>query len=317
MRICSYKVAIMKHMDWDDLRFFLAVANAGSLSAAARGLNVNTTTVLRRIANLEEALDARLFERLRSGYELTQDGTRLLETLEPVDLRLSSLHRDFKSASEDYRGIVRLSTSEMIGGNLLGPSIARLVEQMPDVGLDIVTEARMTSASFAPRVLSPLRDVDIALRLERPTQGDMLVRKLADIGYGLYAHEDYIARFGTVPAGGDLSGHQIIGFSEEERPLGPIWWLSRAERAGNVIMRSSSPMTRAGAVQTASGIAALPCFYAQNLPQVQPVAGPALLGTLELWMLTRSDLARLGHVRAVMDFLIAEVQAKSRVLAGA
>ena len=74
----------MKGLDWDDLRYFLAVAATGSLSAAARELNVNTTTVLRRIGNLEEALDARLFERLRSGYALTQDGTRLLQSLEPV-----------------------------------------------------------------------------------------------------------------------------------------------------------------------------------------------------------------------------------------
>ena len=79
----------MKDLDWDDLRFFLAVAAAGSLSAAARELNVNTTTVLRRIGNLEEALEARLFERLRSGYTLTQDGTRLLQSLGPVDSSLS------------------------------------------------------------------------------------------------------------------------------------------------------------------------------------------------------------------------------------
>ena len=303
-------------MDWDDLRFFLAVASAGSLSAAARALNVNTTTVLRRIANLEEALDARLFERLRSGYELTPDGTRLLETLGPVDQRLTSLSRDFKAGSENYRGVVRVSTSEMIGGSLLGPAIARFTAQMPDVALDVVTEARVTSASSAPRVMNGLRDVDIALRLERPTQGDMLVRKLADIGYGLYAHDDYLKNHAPVPASGDLAGHDIIGFSEEDRPFGPIWWLSRAERAGNVVMRSGSPMTRAGAVQAGSGIGALPCFYAQNLPNVQCLAGPELLGALELWLLTRSDLARLGHVRAVMDFLIAEVQVNARLLAG-
>jgi DNA-binding transcriptional LysR family regulator len=253
---------------------------------------------------------------LRSGYELTPDGTRLLETLGPVDQRLTSLHRDFKAGSENYRGVVRVSTSEMIGGSLLGPAVARFTAQMPDVALDVVTEARVTSASSAPRVMNGLRDVDIALRLERPTQGDMLVRKLADIGYGLYAHDDYVKSHGPVPTSGDLAGHNIIGFSEEDRPFGPIWWLSRAERAGNVVMRSGSPMTRAGAVQTGSGLAALPCFYAQNLPNVQCLAGPELLGALELWLLTRSDLARLGHVRAVMDFLIAEVQGNARLLAG-
>lgn len=305
----------MREMDWDDLRFFLAVASAGSLSAAARQLNVNTTTVLRRIASLEDVLDARLFERLRSGYELTRDGTRLLETLEPVDMNLSSLRRDFKAGSEDYRGEVRVSASELIGGMLIGPSIPRFSAQMPDIGLDIVTEAGLTQASAAPRVMNALRDVDIALRLERPTQGDMLVRKLCDIGYGLYAHKDYLKQHGKIGPDGDLSGHQIIGFSDNDRPLGPIWWLSRGERAGTVIMRSSSPLTRIGAVRAGVGVTALPCHYAQNFNDIELIAGPELLGTLELWLLTRSDLARLAHVRAVMDFLIAEVRDKSQLLA--
>jgi DNA-binding transcriptional LysR family regulator len=305
----------MTEMDWDDLRFFLAVASAGSLSAAARQLNVNTTTVLRRIASLEAVLDARLFERLRSGYELTRDGTRLLETLEPVDMNLSSLRRDFKAGSEDYRGEVRVSASEIIGGTIIGPSMPQFFAQMPDISLDVVVEAGLTHANAAPRVMNALRDVDIALRLERPTQGDMLVRKLCDIGYGLYAHNSYVKKHGKIGPDGDLTGHQIIGFSENDRPLGPIWWLSRGERAGHVTMRSSSPLTRAGAVRAGLGVAALPCHYASEIPQLQLLAGPELLGTLELWLLTRSDLARLGHVRAVMDFLIAEVRDKSRALA--
>ena len=152
--------------------------------------------------------------------------------------------------------------------------------------------------------------------LARPTQGDMLVRKLGDVAYGLYATPSYIQRFGTVPISGDLSGHQIVGFSPDDRPLGPVWWLSRAERNARVVMRSSNAAVRLGTVLADEALAALPCFEADQLAGVERVAGPELIGGLELWLLTRSDLAQLGHVRAVMDFLVAEIKARIGELSG-
>lgn len=306
----------MRDLDWDDLRFFLAVAAEGSLSAAARELNVNTTTVLRRIGNLEEVLDARLFERLRSGYTLTQDGTRLLQALEPVDTGMSSLQRDFQAGSGDVRGVVRLSASDMIAGRLIAPALGDFLSETPDIALDVITDPSLTGPGAAPRVMNVLRDVDIALRLARPTQGDMLVRKLCDVAYGIYASKAYLAENSAVSASGDLSGHKIIGFSEEERPLGPVWWLSRAEKSGHVMLRSSSVASRLAAAQADIGLAALPCFVAQEHTDLQPVLGPDLVGNLELWLLTRADLARLGHVRAVMDFLVAHIGGQTARLAG-
>ena len=306
----------MKKLDWDDLRFFLAVAAAGSLSAAARELGVNTTTVLRRIASLEEALQARLFERLRSGYALTQEGTRLMETLEPVDQRLTSLSRDFQAGATSLQGMVRLGASDIIASGFVAPSLGRFRAEKPDIALDVVTDPSLTGPGAAPRVLNALRDVDLALRLARPTQGDMLVRKLGDVAYGLYATQSYIERFGTVPISGDLSGHQIVGFSPDDRPLGPVWWLSRAERNARVIMRSSNAAVRLGTVMADEALAALPCFEADRLSGLERIAGPDLVGALELWLLTRSDLAQLGHVRAVMDFLVSEVKARTLELSG-
>ena len=316
LHMCRYSIAIMKKLDWDDLRFFLAVAAAGSLSAAARELGVNTTTVLRRIASLEEALQARLFERLRSGYALTQEGTRLMETLEPVDQRLTSLSRDFQAGATSLKGTVRLGASDIIASGFIAPALGRFRTEKPDIALDIVTDPSLTGPGAAPRVLNALRDVDLALRLARPTQGDMLVRKLGDVAYGLYATPSYIERFGTVPISGDLSGHQIVGFSPDDRPLGPVWWLSRAERSARVVMRSSNAAVRLGTVLADEALAALPCFEADRLAGIERVAGPELIGGLELWLLTRSDLAQLGHVRAVMDFLVAEVKARTGELSG-
>jgi len=308
--------ALVKSLDWDDLRFFLAVAAAGSLSAASRELEVNTTTVLRRIAALETALDSRLFERLRSGYSLTAEGARLLKTLEPVDQGLSSLARDFKAQAEAFRGQVRLGTSEAVAAGLIAPAMAGFAETYPDIALDIVTDPSLTGPGTAPRVMNALRDVDIALRLARPTQGDMLVRKLGDIAYGLYAAPAYLEARAPKMDEDDLSGHQIIGFSADDKPLGPVWYLSRAVRDEAVVMRSSSAASRAAAAQSGLGLTALPCFMADKTDGLVRLAGPERVGALELWLLTRAYLTRLTHVRAVMDFLIAEIQRHGAVLAG-
>jgi len=306
----------MKDLDWDDLRFFLAVAAAGSLSAAARELAVNTTTVLRRIGNLEAALEARLFERLRSGYTLTQDGTRLLQSLEPVDTSLSSLQRDFQADSGAYGGVVRLSASDVVAGGLIGPAVPNFLKTAPDITLDIITDPSLSGPGGAPRVMNVLRDVDIALRLARPTHGDMLARKLCDVAYGVYATPGYQANFGPINSAGDLTGHQVVAFSEEERPLGPVWWLSRAEKNAKVVMRASSVATRLNAILGGEAVAALPCFIAHQQTALVQLVGPELVGNLELWLLTRADLARLGHVRTVMDFLIQQVGEQTPALAG-
>ena len=315
LHFCGYKNP-MKHLDWDDLRFFLAVVAGGSLSAAARALSVNTTTVLRRIANLEEALGARLFERLRSGYELTQDGARLRQSLEPVDQSLSSLVRDFQAGGGDCQGVVKLGASEMIAAYLLSPTMPEMQKKLPDIVVHIQVEATLGGPGAAPRVFNVLRDVDIALRLARPTQGDMLVRRIGDVAYGLYATEKYVQEFGQVPSGGQLAGHRIIGFSEDERPLGPLWWLSRAERDGEVVLRAAGPTVRANAALTGDALTALPCFYADRIDGLVRLLGPDIVGSLELWMLTRTDLAQLTHVRAVMDFLIEEIKRQKLSLAG-
>lgn len=301
-------------MNWDDLRYFLAVAAAGSLTAAAQQLGVNTTTVLRRVGSLEEDLNMRLFDRDRTGYRLTEDGEKLAAALEPVDQRLSALRRDLAAnAHGGAGGLVRLALPGDLAAALLPEHLTDFYRRYPEIELELLEDA---TAGTAPRVMSPLRDVDIALRLARPTQGDMLVRKLGDIAFGLYGARAYLAARGWPETHTDVAGHDIVGFARSDQPLGPVWWLSRAEKSANIVLRASSAEARLAACMQGLGLAALPCYAADERPELDRVFGPDLLGSFELWLLTRNDLAQLPHVRAVMEFMVDTVKAKRVRLEG-
>ncbi|MCF8471156.1 MAG: LysR family transcriptional regulator [Parvibaculum sp.] len=295
-------------MNWDDLRFFLAVAAAGSLSGAGQQLGVNTTTVLRRVASLEEDLGVRFFERERTGYRLTAAGEKLVEALEPVDRRLSALPRDFAAAGEGAEGTVRLAASEVIASALLAVELAHFHRAHPGLELEIVTDPRLASAGQAPRIGNPLKDVDVAIRLARPTQGDMLMRKVGDMAYGLYAAPAYLDTHGRPRHMQDIAGFDLIGFPRGETPLGPVWWFSRAEKTARIAFRSSSVTARAEAAHQNLGLAALPCILGDVDPALERVFGPDILGALEMWLLARNDLAQLAHVRTVMEFVVDAVK---------
>lgn len=296
-------------MNWDDLRYFLAVAGAGSLSGAGQQLGVNTTTVLRRVASLEEDLGSRLFERERTGYRLTAAGEKLVEALEPVDRRLSALPRDFAATGEGNDGTVCLSASDVLASHIIAPGLMAFRDAHPGLELELVTESRVGGGvGSAPRIGNPLKDVDVALRAARPTQGDMLMRKVGDMAYALYASPEYLEAKGTPAQMSELAGHDIIGFPHAEMPLGPVWWLSRAEKPARVAFRSSSVAARSEAARLGLGLTALPCIYGDHETGITRVFGPDLLGGLELWLMARNDLAQLAHVRAVMEYLVEAVK---------
>lgn len=303
-------------MNWDDLRYFLAVAAAGSLSAAAQQLGVNTTTVLRRVGSLEEDLNARLFDRERTGYRLTEAGERLVASLEPVDRKLATLARDFAAAEAGGTGQVRIALSELVASEVLTPGLSDFLAGHPGIAVELVLDLAQYAPPLAPRISSPLKDVDIAIRTSRPTQGDMLVRKLGEIGFGLYGAESYFAEAGRPVSMSGLSSHRLIGFPKGDPPLGPVWWMTRAEKGAHTVYRASSDYARLAAVKAGAGLAALPCVLGDREPGVDCLFGPDQVGSLEIWLLTRTDLAQLSHVRAAMEFVVTAVRDMRPALSG-
>jgi len=292
-------------LNWDDLRFFLAVAEAGSLSAASSLLKVNTTTVLRRVASLEDALGARLFDRSRSGYRLTPRGERLLSQLAPVDQRLSALARDFVADDSEADAVVRVAAGDVLAARVLAPQLPVFREEHPELRLEIVADPNLTGpAPSAGAPAGSLKDIDVAIRFARPTQGNVIVRKVGDMAYGLYASQAYTAVRGAPAEPGRLEGHQVIGFGLSESPLAPVWWMSRAEQGASVIMRSNAVAVRAEAARQGLGLTALPCIVGDEDPLLMRVGDPEDVGALELWLVTHNDSAHVGRVRDAMDFVV-------------
>lgn len=304
-------------LNWDDLRYFLAVAEAGSLSAASSVLKVNTTTVLRRVASLEEALGVRLFDRSRSGYRLTPRGERLLTQLSPVDQRLSALARDFAGDDSEAEGLVRVLAGEVLAGEVLAPRLTEFCEAHPELRLEIVAESALSGPQAASGPPSgAMKDVDAAVRYARPTQGNVIVRKIGDMAYGLYASQAYTAVRGAPREPGRLKGHRVIGFAVSESPLAPVWWMSRAEQGAQVVARSNAAVVRAQAARQGLGLTALPCILGDADPLLMRVGGPQDVGALELWLVTHNDSSHVGRVRDAMDFIVECAKAARPALTG-
>ena len=174
--------------EWSDLRPFLAVARAGSLSAAARALGVNHSTVFRRIAALESALDVRLFDRLPNGYCLTAAGEEMLARAERVEAEVLGIDR--RIAGQDVRpqGSVRVSTADTIAYGLLPRHLMSFREANPGITVELAVESRFVNLTR--------READVALRPSRDPDGDMVGRRVSDIAFAVYGAPEYFAAFG-------------------------------------------------------------------------------------------------------------------------
>ena len=167
--------------DWNDLRFFLAVARLGSLSAAARALKVDPATVGRRITSLERALSVRCFERRADGYRLTAAGRKLQQHAERVEQDLLGLSRALDAEEREVEGLVTVTASDSVALPVLIPALPMLRDMHPGIRIDLITSNRVLSLAR--------READVAVRTVRPEEGDLLTRKIGTMRYGLFVAE--------------------------------------------------------------------------------------------------------------------------------
>ena len=274
-------------VDWEDVRFFTALARHGSLSATARALSVNHATVARRLAALEGSLGAKLFKRRPTGYELTGAGRNALaaaDTMESAAAALSRLERD-----PELTGLVRITATPSLAEGFLIPRLVPLQQQHPALDLEVLADRHSVS-------LQRHRS-DIALRLGRPEDGDLVARRVAGVAYRFYAA---VAWRDRLRQGATLS---LIGFDEAGAQFPEAAWLRRHFGQARLSLRCNNLSGQIAAARAGCGVAMLPRFLAGDDPALVEVRLSETPPSRELWLLTRRDVHKTPRIRVVVDFL--------------
>lgn len=283
-------------LDWNDLRYFLAVAQTGSTLAAGRALRVSQTTAARRVAALEQALGLVLFERRQAGYSLTPAGEALVERAATVEAAATAFADAAASHGREVSGLVRLTTEQLYAVTVLAPILRDLHEAHPAIRIELDTteELRDLAAGAA----------DVALRsAKRPTGGGLVGRRVAIDAWTVYCSRGYAAAHGRPHRPGDLHGHPLIGGGGEG-----VWrayraWLEKNGLEGAVVMHHGSPTGLLSAIRAGMGLAVLPCFVAEDDPDLVRCMPPVAGEERGLWLLTHERLRHTPRIRVVVDFL--------------
>ena len=289
-------------IDWEDLRHFVALSRHGSLSAAARALRVNHATVARRIASLEMRLGQPLFARRPRGYALTDVGKALAGHANAMDEAALAILRRLDATTE-LSGAVRLAAGRVLAERFLIDRLRAFHERYPAIDLEVIGGSRMVSLAK--------RGADLALRYGSPKDSELVARRVATLGFGLYASPAYRNKLaaGQQPA--------FIGFDESGEFLAETKWLEQQFAGHRFSFRTGSQTTQAAAARAGYGIALLPKYVVEtHEPGLVPVTMGARPPEREVWLLVRRDLAKVPRVRAVADYLVELFRRERRLLSG-
>jgi DNA-binding transcriptional LysR family regulator len=287
-------------IDWDDLRLVLAIARGDGLSGAARALGVNHATVFRRLNQLEERLGVRLFERFRAGYAATPAGEKAVALAERMESGIVDMARELSGQDMRPQGHVRLTTTDALLP-LLGLCLPQLQAANPEISLELSITNTLVSLSR--------RDADVALRATQKPPPELFGRKVGSLAYGIYAAK------GSKTAGQNLAGLSWVAPDDTvSHTPSAIWMLEHVPEAPIAGRGNSLPaileMVRAGI-----GIGLLPCLLADPHSDLRRLdVRPPM--TLDLWLLTHSDLRNVARIRATMSALAEAITAHQSHLSG-
>ena len=303
------KVALASpHMlDWNDLRYFLAVARDGSTLAAARTLRTSQTTVARRISALEQAIGVPLFDKRQAGYALTPVGEELVARAGQVELAASGFAEAASGHARDTSGTVRITTQEIFAVTLLAPILRELHERHPEILIELDDSQDFRELGDG--------EADIALRSAQGDVGAGVVgRRLADDDWTLYCSRDYAAAHGVPTTRAQLRKHAFIGGGGPKLWRSYSAWLHDLGLDDRVIMHHASAMGMMSAIRSGLGIAVLPCVIADADPDLIQCVPPRAGHGRVMWLVTHDRVRRTPRVRTVIDFLYEKLSQHIREL---
>jgi DNA-binding transcriptional LysR family regulator len=297
--------------DWNDLKYFLAVARAGSTLAAAKSLRVNQSTVHRRLQELEKQLGCELVRRHPTGYRLTEMGEYMRAHAMRVETTIADFERAVSAKSNETRGTVKVTCPEALGARLIG---GRLIEKFnsryPDLKIEFVMSDKILELGSG--------EADIAIRTRRPTENALIGRKIADSPWALYASKSYVARYGTIENADQIDGRSVVILDGALSDHPAMKWLKTVAPNAHVAARADSIAALLPSVKSGAGIALMPARVGENERDLVRILDIRAEMVAPVYLLTHRDLRRTPRVRAFFDFIIEHLEeVRSIVSSGA
>jgi DNA-binding transcriptional LysR family regulator len=286
-------------LDWDNLRYFLAVARAGRLTTAARRLHVDHATCSRRIAALENSLSAKLFERRPQGYFLTSYGERLVAMAEVMESQALAAQNEVGGQDLSISGTVRIGAPDGFTTYFLAPRIGQLTARYPELEIQMVASPRLLSLSK--------READIVISLNRPIEGKVVARKLTDYDLALFASRSYLKNAKPIATPEDLFAHPIIGYVDE------LNYLDEVAKGLRAKLQSSNLIAQMMATIAGRGLCVLPLFMTAQQATLVRVLPAVVSLHRSFWLTIHADLRSLARIRMIADFLSLEVRKARKV----
>lgn len=292
--------------DWADIRLFLAILERGSLSAAAEFLDLTQPTVGRRLAAMEERFATPLFVRSGRRMQLTDAGAGIVESAQRMEREMLAIERSLEVQSSALCGEVTISAAEGTGTQWLTPVLFDFQQQYPEIVLQVQIENRTVDLVR--------READIALRFGRPTQGDLIARRLASVGFGLYASEVYLQERHSPTSLEEVGQHPLVGLANMGSEGGQAAPYPAAEiPAPRYVYVSNSPAAQLAAVQAGFGIGVLSHRWAAMVGGLIRVLPDYSVNEVDLWLVTHEELRYSARIRAVSDFIAERVIRDARL----
>jgi len=291
-------------MDWNRLKVFHAVAEAGSFTHAGDALNLSQSAISRQISALEGELGTPLFHRHARGLSLTEQGESLYRTAHEVSAKLAMTEAVLGEARERPTGKLKVTTTVGFGSTWLTPRIGEFLELYPEVNVDLVLDDRLLDLS--------MREADIAIRMQPPTQADLVQRRLLTVHNHLYASPTYLKRHGTPRDLADLQQHKLITYGEDTPPpVTEINWLQKAGRKQGLDLVPTLAVNNIYglllAVENDVGIASLPDYMIAEHPKFIRVLPDVAAPSFDTFLVYPDELRETKKISVFRDFLLAKV----------
>jgi len=281
--------------DWDNLRFFLALAQTGSISAAAEKLNVNQTTVSRRINSFEQALEVRLFERLNTGFELTVEGEELMQRAQRIEHETFAIDRLLMGKNLELCGSIRVTTTLLVAKYFMVPIVKRFNQQYPDIEIDF--DLSNNNYDLAAR------EADVAIRVTREAVPESLIgRELGVIEFAVYGEKSYIESIRHNTAA------QCLRWIGEDNSQPRPSWLPASLTNLQLVMRTNDVMASLELLRQGLGVGRLPCVVGDAEENLRRLPLQHSLPAAPVWLLTHADLRRVNRIRVFTAFVADEIR---------